>query len=52
MSQKKILVVENNATDRRLLNAIFSASGYVVLIAETEPRPSSWHNKKKEKNPI
>ena len=35
MSQKKILVVENNATDRRLLNAILSASGYVVLIAET-----------------
>ncbi len=35
MSQKKILVVEDNETDRRLLNAILSASGYVVLIAET-----------------
>ena len=35
MSQKEILVVEDNETGRRLLNAILSASGYVVLIAET-----------------
>ena len=35
MSQKKILVVEDNETGRRLLDAILSASGYVVLIAET-----------------
>ena len=35
MSQNKILVVEDNETDRRLLNAILSASGYVMLIAET-----------------
>src|SRR5713101_4531573 len=35
MSQKKILVVEDNEIGRRLLNAILSASGYGVLIAET-----------------
>jgi two-component system cell cycle response regulator DivK len=35
MPQKKILVVEDDETGRRLLNAILSASGYVVLIAET-----------------
>jgi two-component system, cell cycle response regulator DivK len=35
MSQKKILVVEDNEIDRRLLNALLSAGGYVVLITET-----------------
>src|SRR5687768_2026474 len=35
MSQKRILVVEDNEPHRRLMNDILSASGYVVSMAET-----------------